>query len=108
MLGKLCTDRQFIWCGSGWDRLSGSGVFARLCVGLKWSTRDFRRSRREDDQAFAMEVEVDERDAGAQSVVVFGQTPVAYFVEAEGAFQDVERMFDLGPCARCTPVLALL
>jgi hypothetical protein len=51
---------------------------------------------REDDQAFAMEVEVDEREAGAQSVVVLGQAAVAYFVEAEDAFQDVERMFHLG------------
>jgi hypothetical protein len=63
---------------------------------------------REDDQAFAVEVEVYQREAGAQSVVVLGQAPVAYFVEAEGAFQDAERMFDLNPYARCTPVLALL
>jgi hypothetical protein len=63
---------------------------------------------REDDQAFAVEVEVYQREAGAQSTVILRQSAVADLVEAEDAFQDAERMFDLGPYARCTPVLALL
>lgn len=44
-----------------------------------------------------MEVEVDQREAGAQPMVVLCQAPVARFVEAEDAFQDSKRMFYLGP-----------
>jgi hypothetical protein len=63
---------------------------------------------RQDYQAFAMEVEVHQREAGARSVVVFSQTPVAHFVEAEDAFQDAERMFYLRPHIRLTAVLYTL
>jgi hypothetical protein len=42
---------------------------------------------REYDQTFAVEIQVHQREAGAQSVVVFCQTPVADLVEAEDAFQ---------------------
>ena len=51
---------------------------------------------REHYQAFAVEIQVYQRKAGAQSVVVLRQTPVAHLVEAEEAFQDAERMFYLG------------
>jgi hypothetical protein len=63
---------------------------------------------REYDQTFAVEIQVDQREAGAQSVVVFRQTPVADLVEYEEAFQDAERMFYLGLHARLTPVLCTL
>jgi hypothetical protein len=63
---------------------------------------------REDYQAFAVEVEVHQREADAQPVVILGQAAVAHFVEAENTFQDAERMFHLGPHARLTPVLCAL
>ena len=63
---------------------------------------------REYDQAFTVEVEVGKREAGAQPVVILGQSAIAHFVEAEDAFQDAERMFDLGPHTRLTPVLRTL
>jgi hypothetical protein len=63
---------------------------------------------REDYQAFAVEVEVHQREAGAQPVAILGQTPAAHFVEAEEAFQDAERMFYLGTHGRLTAVLCTL
>jgi hypothetical protein len=63
---------------------------------------------REDYQTFAVEVEVHQREAGAQSVVVFCQTAIAYLVEAEDSFQDAEWMFKLGPHARLATVLCTL
>lgn len=63
---------------------------------------------RESDQAFAVEVEVNESEAGAQSVVVLGHPPIAHLVEAEDSFEDAERMFYLRPHARLTFILFLL
>jgi hypothetical protein len=63
---------------------------------------------REYDQTFAVKIQVDQREAGAQSVVVFRQSPVADLVEAEDAFQDAERMFYLGTHTRLAAVLSTL
>jgi len=42
---------------------------------------------RESDQMFTVEMQVYQREAGAQSVVVFHESPVADLIEAEDAFQ---------------------
>ena len=63
---------------------------------------------RESDQMFTVEIQVYQREAGAQSVVVFRETPVADLIEAEDAFQDAERMFYLGTHTRLTTVLCSL
>ena len=55
-------------------------------------------------RAFAMHVQVDQREVRAKPVVVFGQTPAADLVEAEDALQDAERMFYVCPHARPTSV----
>ena len=55
-----------------------------------------------------MEVEIDQREVGAQPVVGLGDASVSHLVEAEDAFQDAEHMFYLGPHARLTSVLLLL
>jgi hypothetical protein len=52
---------------------------------------------RECGHAFAVEIEVDQGEAGAQPVVVLGDAAVAHLVEAEDALQDAEHMFDLRP-----------
>src|SRR5260370_17928763 len=49
--------------------------------------------RPERGQPFAMEVEVDQREAGAQPVMVLGDAAVADLVEAEDALEDAEGMF---------------
>jgi hypothetical protein len=64
--------------------------------------------RPERGQAFAMEVQVDQREAGAEPVMVLGDASVAHLVEAEDALQDAERMLDLGPYTRLTAVLLFL
>ena len=63
---------------------------------------------RESDQMFKLEIQVYQREAGAQSVMVFRETPVADLIEAEDAFQDAERMFYLGTHTRLTTVLCSL
>ena len=59
-------------------------------------------------QAFAVEVEVDQGEVGAQPVVVLGDASVSDLVEAEDALQDAEHMLYLSPHTRLTPVLFLL
>ena len=59
-------------------------------------------------QTFAMHVEVDQGEVGAQSVMVLRKAPVSHLVEAEDPLQDAERMFHLGPHPGLTPVLLLL
>ena len=44
---------------------------------------------------FAVVVDIDQREAGAQPVVVLFQAPVSHLVEVEDALQDPERMFHL-------------
>jgi hypothetical protein len=55
-----------------------------------------------------MHVQVDQREVGAQPVVVLGQALYLTLSETEDPFQDAERMFHLGPHAGLTPVLFLL
>ena len=43
--------------------------------------------------AFAMQVEIDQGEAGAQPVMVLRDPPVSHLVEAEDAFQEAEHMF---------------
>ena len=50
---------------------------------------------RETDQAFAVEVEVDEGEVRAQPVVVLGDTSIAHLVETEDSLEDAEDMFYL-------------
>ena len=63
---------------------------------------------REHCQAFAMKIQVYQREAGTQPVVVFRHTSVAHLVEAEDAFQDAERVLYLGTHTRLTFILFLL
>lgn len=59
-------------------------------------------------QAFAVHVQVHQREVRAQPVVVLCDAFVSHLVEAEDALQDAERMFHLGAHAGLTPVLLLL
>ena len=63
---------------------------------------------RESDQMFTVEIQVYQREAGAQPVVILRQAAIADFVEAEDAFQDAERMFYFRPHTRLTTVLCSL
>lgn len=56
-----------------------------------------RALRSVSSQAFAVEVEVDQREVGAEPVMVLGQASVPYLVEAKDPLQDTEGMFQLGP-----------
>jgi hypothetical protein len=86
-----------VWVLSGYSgALQSTETVNRLILGAVL---------REYDQSFAMEIQVHQREAGAQSVVVFRQSPVAHLVEAEDAFEDAEQMFELSPNARLTAVL---
>jgi len=85
-------------CGFRWA-LRVAGTVNRLISGA---------GLREADQAFAVEVEIDQREAGAQSMVVLRQPPVADFIEAEDAFEDAERMFHLSPDAGLALILCSL
>ena len=58
----------------------------------------------EHSQTFAAEVQVHQRDVGAQSVVILGDASVTHRVEAEDSLQNVEHMFHLGPYAGLPPV----
>jgi hypothetical protein len=53
--------------------------------------------RRHHGQAFAVEIQVDQREVGAQPVMVLGQAAVPHLVEAEDTLQDAERVLDPGP-----------
>ncbi len=52
-----------------------------------------------------MEIQVDQREAGAQLVVVLRDAPIAYLVEAEDTLEDAERVFHLRSYSRLTGVL---
>jgi len=87
----------------GWRSLLG---FGGRCVGCRG--RFPVSVLPEHGEPFAMQVEVRQGEAGAQSVVVFRETPVADLIEAEDAFQDAERMFYLGTHTRINTVLCSL
>ena len=76
--------------------------------GLKCQSVMLGAALRESYQEFAVEAEIDQSEAGAEPMVVLGQSAVAHLVEAEDAFQDMKRMLDLGPHARLTFILLLL
>ena len=59
-------------------------------------------------QTFAVQVEVDQGEVGAQPVMVLCKAPVSHLVEAEDPLEDAERMFYFGSHAGLTPVLLLL
>ena len=55
-----------------------------------------------------MEVEIDQREVGAQPVVVLGDAAISDLVEAEDALQYAEHMLHLGTHTGLTPVLLFL
>lgn len=59
-------------------------------------------------QSFAVVVQIDQGEAGAQPIVVLGQAAVAHPVEAELALQHPEDMFYFGSYFRLSRVLFLL
>ena len=59
-------------------------------------------------QTFTVQVEIDQREVGAQAMMVFGDTTIPHLIEAEDALQNAKRVFDLGPDTRLTPILLLL
>ena len=63
---------------------------------------------REDDQAFAVEIQVDEREAGAEPVMVFGLAALADLVEVEDTFNFSERTVHLDAHTRLVAALLLL
>src|ERR1035438_2478361 len=52
-------------------------------------------------------IEIHQREAGAESIVILSQAPISHLVEAEDALQYPERMLDFGSDARFGRVLAL-
>lgn len=61
--------------------------------------------RPERGQMFAVEVQIDQREARAQPVMVLRDPPIAHLVEAEDSFQNTEDMFDLRSYSRLRRVL---
>src|SRR5450759_1217272 len=61
--------------------------------------------RPERGQPFAVQVEIDQREAGAQPVMVLRDSPVSHLVEAEDAFQYPENMFYFRSYPRLSRVL---
>jgi len=57
--------------------------------------------------AVAVLIEIHQRKAGAQPIVILSQAPISHFVEAEDALQYPERMLDFGSGARLGRVLGL-
>ena len=55
-----------------------------------------------------VKVEIDQREVGAQAVVVLGDAAISHLVEAEDPLQDAEHMLHLGPHAGLAPVLLAL
>jgi hypothetical protein len=55
-----------------------------------------------------LQIEIYQREAGAQPVMVLCQAAIAHLIEAEDALHDAERMFYLGPYARLSPFLCPL
>ena len=99
-LGKLCTGTEFSEGGAVLVGLSRRGAFQRCLKAdegpvLRVSGPGWRKCC----QSFAVEIEIDEREAGAESVMILRQTAVAHLVEAEDAFEDEEGMFYLRPHA---------
>jgi hypothetical protein len=50
----------------------------------------------EHSQTFAVKVEIDECEVGAQPVMVLGDAPIAHFIDAEDPLQDAEGVLDFG------------
>ena len=59
-------------------------------------------------QTFAVQVQVHQRTAGAQPVMVILNPSVSHFLETEDALQNPEGMFHLRSHSGLHPVLALL
>lgn len=75
-----------------------------LCLEAVFQPPDTLRPQR--GQSLAVLIEVDQREAGAQPVVVLLQAPVSHFVEAEDALPYPERMLHLSSLAGLGRVLA--
>ena len=61
--------------------------------------------RGESCQALAVQVEIDQSEVRAESVMVLRDASVSHLVEAEDAFQDPEHMFYFGSYSRFRRVL---
>src|SRR6266446_2439588 len=59
-------------------------------------------------QPFAVQIQVHQREAGAQSMMVLLNPSVSHLLETEDALQNPERMFYLGSHSGLYPVLGLL
>src|SRR5271165_5492464 len=70
-----------------------------------WLSETLRPRHR---QPFAVQVQVHQRKAGAQSMMVLLNPSVSHLLEAEDALQNPERMFHLRSHHGLHPVLALL
>jgi len=57
-------------------------------------------SYRASHQPAPLHVQIDEREADLQAVEVLGDTAVADFAESEHAFENAERMLNMGSNAR--------
>lgn len=66
--------------GFGW-------IWLAIEVGWQISGPALRKAQ----QAFVLEIEVDQGEAAAQPVMVLGDAAVAHHIEAEDALQDAER-----------------
>lgn len=84
------------------------GMFAGLYARVESQPMILGVVPREDDQAFAVEIQVDEREAGAEPVMVFGLAALADLVEVEDKFKFPERMDHLDAHTRLTATLLLL
>src|SRR5271165_6527335 len=89
------------------QRLPGTDVF-RISFEFHHN-RSFTRAadtlRPDYGQAFAVQIEVRQREAGTQPVVILLHPTVSHLLEAEDALQNPERMFHLGSDSRLDPVL---
>ena len=68
-------------------------------------TWNFQTLRPEQDQPFAVQIQIAEREAGSQPIVVLCQAAISHLVEAKDALEDAERMFHSGSYFRFYPVL---
>src|SRR5277367_5199149 len=69
------------------------GLFERLWRQFSCPRETLRPER---CQPFAVQVEIAQREAGAQPVVVLLDASVSHLLEAKDTFQDPERMFYFG------------
>lgn len=61
-----------------------------------------------DRQPFPVQIQVHQREAGAQPLVVLLQSPISHLLEAEDTLQYPKRMFYLRSDSRLHPILRLL